>query len=137
MKIVFDTNIYLASTLFDGLCLNLVEACLGPKSEQEVFISKDIWKEFADKVIEKRLGDKAYLPILQKSLEKRAIWVEPVEKINIIKDDPADNKILESAVAAHADLIITMDKKHLLKLKQFRGIGIVHPINFSYMLPKD
>ena len=136
MRIVFDTNIYLASLLFEGLCVNLAETCLGPKSEHQVFISKAIWGEFLNKVSEKKLVESAYFPKLQKSLGDRALWINTAEKIKAILTDPSDNKILECAVAAHADLIISMDKKHLLKLKQFRGIGIVHPQDFLYMLPK-
>jgi predicted nucleic acid-binding protein len=46
-----------------------------------------------------------------------------------IPDDEEDNRILECAVAGHADLIVTSDR-HLRRLKTFRGIGIVLPIDF-------
>ncbi len=69
-------------------------------------------------------------------LDRRAYNVSPTEKIDFLQIDPDDNKILECAVAAEADLIVTMDK-HLLKLKTFRKIGIVHPKAFSYMFPKE
>jgi uncharacterized protein len=42
--------------------------------------------------------------------------VEPNETILEIKDDPEDNKILECAIAANANYIISGDK-HLLNLK--------------------
>jgi len=41
--------------------------------------------------------------------------------------DPDDNLILATAVAARADLLVTGDKSHLLKLKAVRGIPIVTP----------
>ncbi len=49
----------------------------------------------------------------------------PGESVDVIEDDPTDNRILECALAAGADLIVTGDKKHLLPLGSFRGISIV------------
>ena len=39
----------------------------------------------------------------------------------VIEDDPADNGILECALAADAELVATGDKKHLLPLGSLRG----------------
>jgi len=47
------------------------------------------------------------------------------ESVDEIEDDPTDNRILECALAAGADLIVTGDKKHLLPLGSFRGISII------------
>ncbi len=50
---------------------------------------------------------------------------EPEESVDVIENDPTDNRILECALAANANLVITGDKKHLLPLGSFRGISIV------------
>ena len=55
--------------------------------------------------------------------------VEPLITIKTIQKDPADNKILECAVAAGADLIVSGDV-HLLELKVFQGIRIVNASDF-------
>ncbi len=52
--------------------------------------------------------------------------IKPYEKVNIVKDDPDDNPIIECALACGADYIITQDK-HLLKLKEYKDIMIIHP----------
>ena len=44
--------------------------------------------------------------------------------IDVIKEDPSDNIILETAIRGYADLIITGDN-HLLKIKAYKGITIV------------
>lgn len=51
------------------------------------------------------------------------------ESLNVIADDPEDNKVLECAVSAGADFIISGDK-HLLNLKNFREIEILTPEDF-------
>lgn len=50
-------------------------------------------------------------------------------KLDIIKEDPADNVILETAIEHDADYIITGDK-HLLKLKKYQNVKIVTPKEF-------
>ena len=52
--------------------------------------------------------------------------IEPNEKLEVVKDDPDDNKILECAIASSSDYIISYDK-HLTSIDTFRGIKIIRP----------
>jgi len=56
-----------------------------------------------------------------------AAFVEPIERIKVVKEKDADNRILECALAAEAQFLVTGDTKHLLPLKVFRGILIKSP----------
>lgn len=51
------------------------------------------------------------------------------EKLSVIKEDKPDNRILECAVAAKADFIVSGDK-HLKALKEFGGIKIISASEF-------
>ena len=55
-----------------------------------------------------------------------ASLIEPKQKVEIIEEDPDDNKVIECAVESSSDYIITYDR-HLLKLKEYGGIKIVKP----------
>lgn len=55
--------------------------------------------------------------------------VEPKKKLNIIKQDPADNKVLECSLEGKAHYIITGDR-HLLSLKQFGETTILTASEF-------
>jgi len=44
----------------------------------------------------------------------------------VIKEDPDDNKIIECAISSNSEFIITYDK-HLLKVKEYKGIQIIRP----------
>jgi len=55
--------------------------------------------------------------------------VKAAVHLDIIKEDPPDNRILECAVAAGSDLIVTGDKD-LLRLKTYDSIGIVTVSDF-------
>ena len=50
--------------------------------------------------------------------------VEPKQRIDGVKEDPTDNRILECAAANGSHYLVSGDK-HLLKLGQYQGIKIV------------
>jgi predicted nucleic acid-binding protein len=51
--------------------------------------------------------------------------VEPDIKVDFVKEDPKDNKIIEAAIAGKAKFIVTGDTHHLLPLKKIENIKIV------------
>jgi putative PIN family toxin of toxin-antitoxin system len=55
--------------------------------------------------------------------------VTPAEPVSIVGADPADNRVLEVAAAAEADVIVS-DDHHLLDLGSWRGISILAPADF-------
>ena len=55
--------------------------------------------------------------------------VDPQERVHIILADDSDNRILECAVAAGAEFIVTGDA-HLLDLHSFREVRILSPRQF-------
>ena len=57
------------------------------------------------------------------------VAVFPQTRVDLIKDDPDDNMILECALAADVEYIITGDS-HLLTLKSFEKIKIISPAMF-------
>ncbi|MEI7961554.1 MAG: putative toxin-antitoxin system toxin component, PIN family [archaeon] len=65
---------------------------------------------------------------INKALES-IILVNPREKVFAVVEDPDDNKVLEVAIEANVDFIVSGDK-HLLKLKEFRGINILTAKDF-------
>jgi len=66
---------------------------------------------------------------------ENSILVEPTIKLNVVEDDPDDNKFLEAGITGKADFIISQDK-HLLKLKEYKGIRIINPEEAVLVFPK-
>lgn len=62
-----------------------------------------------------------------------AIMVDPLDKLDIVKEDTADNRVLECAISSGAAYIVTGDK-HLLELKEYEGIAIMPPAGFLTLL---
>ena len=55
--------------------------------------------------------------------------VAPTEFLQVIKEDPPDNRILECAAEAGSEFILTWDKD-LLRLGEYAGIKIMTPSQF-------
>lgn len=49
--------------------------------------------------------------------------VKPKRKLAVLRDEP-DNRVLECAVAGHAELIVTGDQA-MLELREYKGIRII------------
>jgi uncharacterized protein len=64
-----------------------------------------------------------------KRLARVGELISPQVTLNIIGNDPDDNRILECAVEGKADVIVSGDH-HLRDLKSYQGIPIVRPIDF-------
>lgn len=63
------------------------------------------------------------------NLAMYSVFVDPLSKVDVIREDPEDNNILATAVDGKADYIISGDT-HLLHLKNYKGIDIVTPKEF-------
>jgi putative PIN family toxin of toxin-antitoxin system len=59
--------------------------------------------------------------------------VVPTQAVHAVTDDPDDNAILECAVAASAEYIVSGDR-HLLQLGAFRGIRVLKVADFLEIL---
>ena len=68
------------------------------------------------------------------SLEDAATIVEPHRRPEVIEGGHADNRILECAVAAAADYLVTGDRRHLLPLEQHHGSSILNAPRFLSFL---
>ncbi|MGC2656703.1 MAG: putative toxin-antitoxin system toxin component, PIN family [Bryobacteraceae bacterium] len=66
---------------------------------------------------------------MREKLGKMTKRVTPAGTLDVIKHDPPDNRILECAVEAKSDYIVSEDND-LLRLKQYSGIRIVTVAEF-------
>ena len=66
-------------------------------------------------------------------VQQRVELVSPTNLIDAISADPSDNRVLEAAVAAQADYVVSGDH-HLLEVKTYEGVQIVTPARFVAIL---
>ena len=122
-QIVADTNTLISALGWKGNEYNLILKIMQRKFQ--LCLSLDTLNEFKEVALRPKFGFSAEETdeFIEALIEVSDVVV-PEEKINVIKDDPADNIFLECALEAKADYIVSGDK-HLLKLKEFKGIKII------------
>jgi uncharacterized protein len=129
VRVVFDTNIlYAAIAQPNG---HLAEWVFNKDNDKyRVYVSPAIIHELKT-VIERNtdLTRDQVLIILQ-SIQLQCTMIEPRTRI-VEAPDPDDNIILECALEAKAEMIFTADRQ-FMKMKDFRGIKLVHPSSLEY-----
>lgn len=129
-RVVFDTS-------------SLIPACLNPDREpakifrravlaHDVFCSVDTFNELATVLAREKFN--AWRP-----LEHRMMWVRLYRDSVILLEgitpvtecrDPKDDKFLELAISANADVLVSSDI-HLLEMHPFRGVSILQLTDFK------
>ena len=134
MTVVFDTNVVASASFWRGPPFD----CLRAWSERrcEVAVSPALLAEYHETILELKLEypTRIFVPWAE-LLTESAILVFPSDRATGATPDPDDEMILECAQAAEANAIVGGDKKHLLKLREFRGIPIISPGEFLRLLP--
>jgi putative PIN family toxin of toxin-antitoxin system len=126
VRAVFDTNVLISSLIRSGKPRLLWNKVI--KGEIELIISREILSEFNNVARRPKLRRYVSLKRLRRFnlvLIRRAEIIEVRTHLPQITEDPDDNVIVETALDGRADYIVSGDK-HLLILKEFRGIKIVN-----------
>jgi putative PIN family toxin of toxin-antitoxin system len=95
----------------------------------EIYISPAILDEIGGVLARKFRWSATRVREARAAIGQFTVLVHPQESVRVVREDEADNRILECALAAGADTIITGDH-HLLQLRQFRGARITTPREF-------
>ena len=129
MRVVLDTNVFISSFL-------------GTKPPRKII---DFWKEGKITICLSKKSVDEYVEVLERlglSGEKEveeflqlfarnfhSLFTAKTPNLEIVKNDPDDNKFFECAVALKAQFIISGDKA-VLKIKNYMGIKILSPKQF-------
>ncbi len=128
MRIVFDTNALISATLWDNsVCHKLLIKLIN--SDARLFTSIEIINEYRNALMRDFRYTKEEIETIIPVILNAFSLIIADERISVIKEDAADNRILECAVSAAADFILSYDN-HLLKIKEFRKIRILTPTEF-------
>lgn len=129
IKVVLDTNIYLSGLIFpDSMPEEVLN--LGRNRRILIYISPFILFEIKNILVKKFDCTEDYAKKLEDEILRFTIIVQPLAKINVIKDNKDDNRILECAVTAKANFLVSGDKKHILCLKKIKNTEIVSAKDF-------
>ena len=131
MKVFFDTCVYAAEALLGEGAQQILEAT--ERAGWRVYISSYLLDEL-ERVLTVKLGFASRLSRLaRRRIIRRAGLVDPPASRHVVPGDPADSPILQAALAAGADYLVTNDA-HLLALHPYEGLGIISMSDYLKLL---
>ena len=128
IRAVLDTNVFVSAYLLPVRLNHL--PVLFVEKRFVWLISQEIFQEYMGVAL--RPYYKIFpeqIELLSYQLKERTEWVEVHTRLQIIPEDPTDDKFIACAVDGRAGCIVTGDR-HLSRLGAFRGIRILSPEEF-------
>src|SRR3989344_242897 len=125
MNIAADTNFLVSATQWNySVSHKLLQKLI--INNVEIFTTKEVLDELAEVLKRDFLYNEEEIKNILERVLQFVTLVTSSKKIDIVKEDPDVNKIIECAIESNADYIISYDK-HLLKLKEYENIKIITP----------
>jgi len=123
-RILLDTNIFISAIGWRGNPRKILEICI--EGVATLVTSLTLYKELSRVLSEPEFE---FIPVYEKEELMRVIIevsdvVEPNFRVRVVRDDDADNRVIECALAGNVDFIVTGDK-HLLKIRNIGDVKIV------------
>ncbi len=128
LRLVIDTNIFISS-FFGGIPREIIN--LWKDEEVILCLSQNIIEEYLEVLNRLGLKNKKEISELTKLFAEghSSIFTSQTPNLNIVEDDPDDNKFIECAVALDSKIVISGDK-HLKNIKKYVDIKIMSPREF-------
>lgn len=133
MKIVCDTNSLISAYVFPGGTMDEI-LDIARRGDVQLVLSPDIITEFKAVLVRKFKYSADEADVFIGRVTAIATLAYPSERLDIVRRVDADNRILECAVAANADYLITGDKGDLLPLQKIGKTKIVTAREFLEIL---
>jgi len=128
LRVVLDTNILISAFVFPGGAPELVyRAAL--EGRITLVTSPPLLAEFGRVLSDKFGWDPPHAQDAVAQVARIGDVVRPSETVEVIEDDPADDRVLEAAAAGRAEVIVSGDR-HLLRLEEWRGVRIEKAASF-------
>ena len=129
---VYDTNVLISAFIGRGAPHKALNAVYAGKVR--LVISPDMLLEFEDVISRPKFNyTEKHIRRVLTVIFKVSKVVEPDFSVDIVKEDPTDNRVIEAAISGKAQYIVTGDS-HLLSLKNVENVEIISVKEFLKIL---
>lgn len=125
VRVTLDTNVYVSAFQFGGMRL----LHMAIDGDIEIAVSLPIVEEVIRVLRDKFQWDGYRLQDARRQILGLTRLVAPGQTLDVVKEDEPDNRILECAMEAGSDFIISADKD-LLRLGSYGGASIMRAADF-------
>lgn len=130
--VVLDTNVLVSAFGWDGPERRLYR--LARDGSLRAATSPELLAELERVLSYPKFGlDSAEIDAITREVKSTSTVVASARRIEAVPEDPSDDRVLECAVAADAEWIVSGDH-HLLALDSFEGISIVETVTLLEQL---
>jgi putative PIN family toxin of toxin-antitoxin system len=129
-RVTLDTNIYVSALNFGGKPAQLLG--MAQARTIRIDISDAIMAELIRALREDFAWDGYGIHFMREKLTKITNRVIPKRTLKVV-DDPDDDRILECAVEAGSEFIVTNDKA-ILRLGEYDGIKMIRAVDFLQLV---
>jgi putative PIN family toxin of toxin-antitoxin system len=133
-RVTADTNIFISGLNFKSKPFDLL--VLAREGRIELAMSDPIMAEIKRVLRLKFKWPDEDIVAIEKLIGSFTRRVDPDQTVDLVEEDPSDNRILECAAAGGSDYIVSGDN-HLLKLGRFGKIRIIKVSDFLDEVGKE
>ena len=130
-----DTNIIVSALNFPGNERRVLD--LARRGRYDLYLSPFILQEVSGVLVWKFRWEELRAMQAISMLRSLATVLEPQRRPSVIERNEADNRILECAVGASADYLVTGDRRHILPLEEHEGTKIVASVQLLSILEQE
>ena len=123
MRVFFDTNVLVSAYTTRGICADLLRYTL---AEHELLTGVVNLGELRGVLCDRFQASPELIAAIETELRDQTIIPKPTRPSLIAMRDPDDTWVLASAIAGHADLLVT-DDQDLLTISAQAPLPIVDP----------
>lgn len=134
MKIFFDTNVYIAEALLGGTAELLIAST--SHARWRIFVNDHVLEEIERVMVEQLKCSPRLARLTRDRCRRRAVRVAEIESKHSVPADPADTPILQAAISAGVDYLVTNDK-HLLAFNPHESLQIVSMTEYFELLANE
>ena len=128
MRVVLDTNVMISGLNFRGNEERVLD--LARRGRFDLYLSPFILTEASSVLLRKFGWENEATERALERLQEAATLVEPRPGPPVVEGNVGDNRVLECAVEAAADFLVTGDRRHLLPLGEHQCVTIVNAPRF-------
>jgi putative PIN family toxin of toxin-antitoxin system len=134
MRIVFDRNVFVSALVIpSGAAAQALFRVI--QGQDRLFMSKEIIHGLLSVLSRKFSRDREALSRVAFTLSEAAEIVTPTETIHVLEDE-SDNRVIECALCAGANVVVTGDKG-MLKLGAYGGMRIISVREYLDTIPSE
>jgi len=127
-RIVVDTNVIMGGLINPSKASGRIIR-IWLEGKVDVVVSPALLEEYLHIFNRMQFGPKEAVARRQEAMQKllchkNVALVQPEFRLEAVKEDPSDNRLIECAVSGRADFIISQDR-HLLAIGEYSGIKIL------------